>query len=92
MPHTAQVVVIGVSIRFHMHHETYGGRVRIWKYCELENREVRADEIGKGYEWSKDRVIPITDHELWELQALSRSSRVPIAKWAVRGRERLGLL
>ncbi|WP_037886896.1 non-homologous end joining protein Ku [Streptomyces viridochromogenes] len=125
------------SISFHMYHEADGGRVRIRKYCDLEDREVRADEIGKGYEWSKDRVIPITDQELRELplptakaveihafvplasidplqiaegyylspdgqvaakpyklllQALSRSSRVAIAKWAVRGRERLGLL
>ncbi len=35
--------------------------------CELEDREVSQDEIGKGYEVSKDQVVPITDEDLSNL-------------------------
>ncbi|KFG71343.1 non-homologous end joining protein Ku [Streptomyces mutabilis] len=125
------------SIRFHQYHLEDMGRVRTRKICELEDREVSNAEIGKGYEVSRDNVIPISDQELQDLplptakaieivafmplssidpirigdgyylapngqvaakpykllrQALGRSSRVAIAKYAWSGRERLGLL
>lgn len=112
-------------------------RVRVWKYCELEDREVTAGEIGKGYELTKDTIIPVLDEELRQMplptakaielvafmpakaidpirvgdgyylqpdgqvaakpykllaQALERSSKVAVAKFAWSGRERLGLL
>ncbi|MFJ5899598.1 Ku protein [Streptomyces sp. NPDC093064] len=43
------------------------GRVRGRKVCEVEDREVTQDEIGRGYEWSKDQVVPISDDELSDL-------------------------
>jgi DNA end-binding protein Ku len=42
------------SVRFHQYHLADMGRVRVRKVCELEDREVSQDEIGKGYEWSED--------------------------------------
>ncbi|MFF4402646.1 Ku protein [Streptomyces sp. NPDC001480] len=125
------------SISFHQYHLEDMGRVRYRKVCELENREVTENEIGKGYELTKTQVIPITDEELSQLplptakaveidafvplesidpiriaegyylqpagqvaakpykllvQALGRSSKVAVAKYAWSGRERLGLL
>ena len=125
------------SIRFHQYHLTDMGRVRYKKVCELEDREVSQGEISKGYEVSRDHVIPISDADLENLplptaraieidafvplasvdpvrigegyylapdgqvaakpykllrQALARSSRVAVAKWAWHGRERLGIL
>lgn len=125
------------SIRFHQYHLADGGRVRYRKVCELEDREVSQDEIGKGYELTKTQVIPITDEDLSNLplptakaieidafvplesvdplriaegyylqpagqvaakpykllvQALGRSAKVAVAKYAWSGRERLGLL
>ncbi|MGW2690123.1 non-homologous end joining protein Ku [Streptomyces sp. NPDC001414] len=125
------------SVRFHQYHLEDMGRVRVRKFCEAEDREVRSDEIGKGYELTKTQVIPITDEDLrnlplptakaleihgfvpWESidplrigegyylqpdgqvaakpyellrQALARSSRVAVTKFAWSGRERLGLL
>lgn len=125
------------SIQFHMYHLEDMGRVRTRKVCELEDREVAQSEIGKGYEYAKDQIVPISDEELRELplptakaieiqafvplesidpiqiaegyylvpdgqvaakpykllrQALGRSSKVAIAKYAWSGRERLGLL
>ncbi|MFJ4623639.1 Ku protein [Streptomyces sp. NPDC088812] len=125
------------SIRFHQYYLEDLGRVRTRKVCELENRVVANAEIGKGYEYSKDRLIPISDQELRDLplptakaieidafvpesdidpiqiaegyylapdgqvaakpykllrQALERSEKVAIAKYAWSGRERLGML
>ncbi|SEC64382.1 Ku protein [Streptomyces sp. PAN_FS17] len=125
------------SIRFHQYHLEDMGRVRVRKYCDIEDREVAQAEIGKGYQLTKEQVIPISDEELREIplptakaieieafvplesidpirigegyylqpfgqvaakpyrllvQALGRSSKVAIAKYAWSGRERLGVL
>lgn len=124
-------------MRFHQYHLEDMGRVRVRKFCETEDREVSGDEIGKGYQLTKEQVIPISDDELSSLplptakaieieafvflqsvdpirigegyylqpsgqvaakpykllrQALSRSAKVAVAKYAWSGRERLGLL
>ncbi|MFD9190305.1 Ku protein [Streptomyces phaeochromogenes] len=52
------------GIRFHQYHLEDMSRIRTRKVCEIEDREVTNDEIGKGYELSKDQVIPVTDEEL----------------------------
>ncbi|MDQ0994718.1 Ku protein [Streptomyces sp. V3I7] len=125
------------SVRFHQYHLSDQGRIRYRKVCELEDREIPEGEIGKGYELTKARIIPISDEELHDLplptaraieivtfvswasidpirigegyylaareqlaakpyrllvEALRRSSRVAVVKWAWHGRERLGLL
>ncbi|MFE1511427.1 non-homologous end joining protein Ku [Streptomyces sp. NPDC058726] len=125
------------SVRFHQYHLQDMGRVRVRKFCETEDREVAGDEIGKGYQLTKEQVIPISDDELSSLplptakaieieafvplrsvdpirigegyylqpsgqvaakpykllrEALSRSAKVAVAKYAWSGRERLGLL
>jgi DNA end-binding protein Ku len=125
------------SVRFHQYHLEDMGRVRVRKYCEIEDREVAGSEIGKGYQLTKEQVIPISEDELSNLplptakaieieafvplesvdpirigegyylqpsgqvaakpykllrQALARSSKVAVAKYAWSGRERLGLL
>ncbi|MFD5818353.1 Ku protein [Streptomyces sp. NPDC127038] len=125
------------SIHFHQVHLEDMGRVRSRKICEIEGREVAQSEIGKGYQWGKDTIVPVLDEELREIplptakaieieafvplesidpiqigegyylepdgqvaakpytllrQALERSSKVAVAKYAWSGRERLGLL
>ncbi|MER7052271.1 MULTISPECIES: Ku protein [unclassified Streptomyces] len=125
------------SVSFRQIHTEDGGRIRYRKVCELEDREVGQDEIGKAYEDADGSMIPITDEDLARLpvptartieivafvpeervdplqmgsayylaasgapaakpytllrEALGRSNRVAIAKFALRGRERLGML
>lgn len=125
------------SISFRQIHTEDGGRIRYRKFCELEDREVTGQEIGKGYEDSDGTIIPITEEDLAGLplptaktieivafvpeeridplqmdaayylaaggapaakpytllrEALKRSNKVAIAKFALRGRERLGML
>jgi DNA end-binding protein Ku len=138
---TVPINVVGAtedhSIHFHQYHLADQGRIRYRKVCELEDREVSQEEIGKGYEPSKTQVVPITDEDLSNLplptakaieidafvplesidpiriaegyylqpasqvaakpyellvQALGRSAKVAVAKYAWSGRERLGLL
>ncbi|MFE1024370.1 Ku protein [Streptomyces sp. NPDC058818] len=125
------------AVSFRQIHTEDGGRIRYRKVCELEDREVAQDEIGKAYEDADGSMIPITDEDLSHLpiptartieivafvpeeridplqmgsayylaasgapaakpytllrEALGRSNRVAIAKFALRGRERLGML
>ncbi|MFJ8932064.1 MULTISPECIES: Ku protein [unclassified Streptomyces] len=55
------------SIRFHQYHLEDMGRIRTRKICEAEDREVSNDEIGKGYEVSKDTIVAVSDDELREI-------------------------
>ncbi|MFI9470013.1 Ku protein [Streptomyces sp. NPDC052492] len=55
------------SVRLHQYHLEDMGRVRVRKFCETEDREVSGDEIGKGYQLTKEQVIPISDDELSSL-------------------------
>ncbi|MEU5443741.1 non-homologous end joining protein Ku [Streptomyces griseofuscus] len=55
------------SIRFHQYHLADQGRIRYRKVCELEDREVPQDEIGKGYELTTTQVVPVTDEDLSNL-------------------------
>ncbi|MGW6564999.1 non-homologous end joining protein Ku [Streptomyces sp. NPDC054975] len=126
------------SVAFRQIHVEDGGRIRYRKICELDGEELTEADIGKGYEVSKDNVIPITDQDLAEMplptakaieivsfvpwesidprhigessyyitadgqvaakpysllrQALGRNEKVAVAKFALRGRERLGLV
>lgn len=55
------------SIRFHQVHLDDMSRVRVRKVCEIEDREVPASEIGKGYEVSKTQIVAVTDEELRQM-------------------------
>ncbi|WP_445521348.1 non-homologous end joining protein Ku [Streptomyces sp. NEAU-174] len=125
------------SISFRQIHTADGGRIRYRKICELEDRVLDPDEIGRAYEASKDQLVPVSDQELDDLplptakaidveafveaerldpirfgkpyflqadgavaakpyvllrEALQRSDKVAVAKFAWHNRERLGAL
>ncbi|MCX4826073.1 Ku protein [Streptomyces sp. NBC_01142] len=52
------------SIQFHQFHLKDEGRIRTRKVCELDDKTLRQDEIGKGYEVSKDTLVEVTDEDL----------------------------
>lgn len=52
------------NISFHQVHLEDMGRIRTRKVCELDGQELSGDEIGKGYELSKDTLVEVTDAEL----------------------------
>ncbi|MFF3787415.1 Ku protein [Streptomyces sp. NPDC001933] len=55
------------SIRFHQVHLEDMGRVRTRKVCSIDDEIVPPEEIGKGYELTKDELVPVTDEELDEM-------------------------
>jgi DNA end-binding protein Ku len=61
------------SISFRQYHLEDEGRIRNRKVCEIDGKVLRQDEIGKGYEVSKDTIVEITDEEL-------KSMPLPTAK------------
>ncbi|WP_327713715.1 Ku protein (plasmid) [Streptomyces sp. NBC_00464] len=52
------------SIHFHQMHLEDGGRVRTRKVCEIDGEVLGQEDIGKGYELTKDETVPVTDEEL----------------------------
>jgi DNA end-binding protein Ku len=52
------------NINFHQVHLKDMARVRTKKVCEIDGQELGWDDIGKGYEVSKDTVVSVTDAEL----------------------------
>ncbi|EGJ72778.1 putative Ku70/Ku80 protein (plasmid) [Streptomyces sp. Tu6071] len=55
------------SIHFRQIHTADDGLVRNRKVCELDGKELSADEIARGYEVSKDTVVPLSDSDFDDL-------------------------
>ncbi|MFH9298873.1 Ku protein [Streptomyces sp. NPDC017520] len=66
------------DVHFHRVHLADMGRVRTRKVCELNGEVVSQDEIGKGYEITKDQTVPVTDEEL-EHMPLPTAKAIEIA-------------
>ncbi|MEU3656456.1 Ku protein [Streptomyces sp. NPDC032161] len=52
------------SIAFHQYHLEDMGRIRNQKVCEIDGEPLGHEDIGKGYELTKDKVVPVADEEL----------------------------
>lgn len=52
------------SLKFHLMHETDGGRVKNERTCSKCGKKVSWDDLVKGYEYSKDHYVTFTDDEL----------------------------
>jgi DNA end-binding protein Ku len=55
------------SLKFHLLHEADGGRIKYKRECAKCGKEVSWDDIVKGYEYSKDHYVILTDEELQSL-------------------------
>ena len=51
------------DLEFELVHEKDGGRIGYQKYCKLEEKLVPDDEIVKGYEVRKGKVVYVTDED-----------------------------
>ncbi|WP_406288702.1 Ku protein [Embleya sp. NBC_00896] len=60
------------NVPLHQVHETDGGRIRLKRYCELEEREVPYKEIAKAYEAPDGRQAVLTDEDMAELPLPSK--------------------
>lgn len=55
------------SVSFRQIHTTDDGRIRYRKVCEIEEKEVPSEEIGKGYETADGSLVHLTDEDLSSL-------------------------
>lgn len=55
------------NVPLHQVHAKDGGRVRMKRWCELEDREIPYREIAKGFEADEDHTVVLTDEDLSEL-------------------------
>ena len=52
------------EVRFHMLHKKDSGRIRMKRFCSVEDAEVAYEDIIKGYEVGPDQYVEITPEEL----------------------------
>ncbi|MFF4771111.1 Ku protein [Streptomyces sp. NPDC001255] len=55
------------SIRFRQIHTADEGLVRNRKVCEIDGKELSNDEIARGYEITRDQVVPLRDEDFDDL-------------------------
>jgi DNA end-binding protein Ku len=59
--------------RFHQVHEKDGGRIRLKRFCETEDKEVPYREIAKGYETEDDEQLILTSKDFEALPIPSKN-------------------
>ena len=59
--------------KFHQVHEADGGRIRLKRYCEVEDKEVPYKEIAKGYQTEDDEQLILTSQDLEALPIPSKN-------------------
>jgi DNA end-binding protein Ku len=52
------------NVALHQVHANDGGRVRLKRWCELEDREVPYREIAKGFDADEEHTVVLTDEDL----------------------------
>jgi DNA end-binding protein Ku len=55
------------DISFRQLHEPDNARIQYQRYCPVDDRKVELDEIVKGYEYSKDRYVIVSDEDFENL-------------------------
>ncbi|MDH6709997.1 DNA end-binding protein Ku [Kitasatospora sp. MAA19] len=60
------------DVPLHQVHAKDGGRVRMKRYCEREEKEVPYAEIARGYESPDGRTVTLTDEDLADLPLPSK--------------------
>ena len=56
------------TIRFHMLHKTDLSRIKEVWYCAEENKPVDRADIVKGYEYSKDKYVVVSDEDFAKIR------------------------
>ena len=60
------------DIAFNNLHKTCKSRIKQKRWCPVDDREVFQDELVKGYEYTKDQYVEITDEDLEALPVPSK--------------------
>src|SRR4029077_708779 len=54
----------GESVSFNQLHKHDGSRVKQVLFCQAEDKQIPRSEIGKGYEYEKDRYVTVEDEDI----------------------------
>jgi DNA end-binding protein Ku len=68
------------SVSFNLLHKKCGGRMKQQYYCPVDDQIVGRDEMVKGFEYSKDRYVQLSDDELKKVEA-ERSDQLEIVEF-----------
>lgn len=60
--------------RFHQVHEKDGGRIRLKRFCEAEDKEVPYAEIAKGYDLGDEEELILTSEDMDKLPIPSKGT------------------
>jgi DNA end-binding protein Ku len=60
------------DIRFNQIHEVCGSRIKLQKFCPVCEKVVEADELVKGYEYSKGMYALVTEEDFEQLPVASK--------------------
>ncbi|MBV9546259.1 MAG: Ku protein [Chloroflexi bacterium] len=60
------------DVAFHLLHKTDHSRIKLKKWCPVDDREVEQDELVRAYEVSKDQYVELTDEDLDQLPLPSK--------------------
>lgn len=60
------------DVHFHQIHKTCGSRIKLQKWCPIDECFVSNDEIQKGYETSKGKYVIVTDDDFDSLPVPSK--------------------
>jgi DNA end-binding protein Ku len=52
------------DVRFHLLHKKDGARLKMVRWCPVDEKAVAWDDVERGYEYAKGKYVPVTDEEL----------------------------
>lgn len=85
IPVTVHAATEHHRVPLHRVHADDGGRVRQRNICELDGRELRPDEIARGYELPDGRMLVLSDEDLAQLP-MPDSREIRVLGFVPRGR------
>jgi DNA end-binding protein Ku len=68
------------DIRFHLLHTGCGARLRNVGWCPVHKRAIEWEDVERGFEYSKDKYVRVSDEELDSLPVRPPGSG--LGKWS----------
>jgi DNA end-binding protein Ku len=69
------------SIRFHQIHTSCGSRIKEQRWCSKDSRPVERDEISRGYEYTKDKYVLLSEEDFSKIP-LGTTRKIELSQFA----------
>src|ERR1700693_4455559 len=67
------------DVSFNLLHKTCGSRLKQLRWCPVDEREVPWDEIERGYQYTKEQYVVLTDEDFEKIPLPSKNTVEPAA-------------